>query len=59
MVVSLIARRLTSIGARRRGRQARAALTERVAEVIDRDVVAPVNSELRSLTELREAVAHL
>jgi hypothetical protein len=54
-----VARRLTAIGARRRGRQARAALTEQVATVIDRDVVVPVNAELATLTRLNEAVARL
>lgn len=59
IVVSVVARWLTALGARRRGRRARAALTERVAEVVDRDVVAPVNAELRALTELRGAIARL
>jgi len=59
VLASVIARRLTAVGARRRGRQARAALTERVAEVVDRDVVGPVNAELLALTELSRSIARL
>lgn len=59
VMTSVIARRLTAVGARRRGRRARAALTERVAEVVDRDVVAPVNAELSTLTDLSAAIARL
>jgi len=59
LLVATIGRRLTAVGARRRGRQARAALTEQVAEVIDRDVVAPVNTELLALAQLRQAIQRL
>ena len=59
VLVSLVARRLAAVAARRRGRRARAALTEQVAEVIDRQVIAPVDAELGTLTRLSEAVSRL
>jgi hypothetical protein len=59
LLVATIGRRLTAVGARRRGRQARNSLTEQVAAVIDGDVVGPVNTELLALSQLRQAVTRL
>ncbi len=58
-LLATIGRRLTAVGGARRGRQARASLSEHVAGVIDEDVVLTVTSELGELSELRRALARL
>ncbi len=58
-LIAVLGRRLTAVGARRRGRAAHESLGEHVASVIDEDVVLSVNSELGYLSELRRALARL
>jgi GTP-binding protein EngB required for normal cell division len=59
LLLSLLARWATAVGARRRGKLARASLTEQVAGVVDQQVVEPVNAQLGTLTRLSEAIAAL
>ena len=56
VVMAAIGRRVTAVGARRRARAARRSLADQVAQVVDRQVLTPVNAELTALTELRRAV---
>jgi GTP-binding protein EngB required for normal cell division len=59
LVIAVLGRRLTSLGARRRGRKARESLAEQVAVVIEDHVVGPVDAELARLSELRRALERL
>jgi hypothetical protein len=58
-VVAVLGRRLTAVGARRRGRRARQSLADQVTVVIDDGVVAPVSAELGRLSDLRRALERL
>ncbi len=59
LAIAAIGRRVTTVGAARRGRQARKSLAKNVSAIIDTEVIAPVNAELDQLTELRRAVQKL
>ena len=58
-LVAVLGRRLARVGARRRARLARRALADEVAVVVDRGVVAPLNSELAHQAELGRLVRKL
>lgn len=59
LLLSLLARTLTGIGARRRAAAARRTLTDSAAATADDLVSDPVDAELRDLAELRAAVRRL
>lgn len=55
-VLAVLGRRLTAVGARRRGRRARADLEREVAHVVEAGVIGPVEIELDRLGALGRAV---
>lgn len=55
VLLGLLSRVLVEAGAQVKGRQARRALTESVARVVDAEVIDPVAAELARLTAAREA----
>lgn len=59
LVFAVVGRRLTAVGARRRGRRARGDLADQVRDVVEERVLGPVDAELVRLTELRKAVERL
>lgn len=59
LLVSVVARALAGLSARRRSTAARRTLTESVSSTADQLVADPVDAELRALAELRAAVRRL
>jgi hypothetical protein len=59
LLLAFVGRRLAQVGAARRARLARRALADEVATVIDREVVAPLDTELARLAELGRLVRRL
>lgn len=59
LLVSVVARLLAGIGAKRRASQARRTLTDSVSSTADELVADPVDAELAALGELRAAVRRL
>jgi GTP-binding protein EngB required for normal cell division len=59
LLVSVVARALAGLGARRRSAAARRTLTESVSSTADQLVADPVDAELRALADLRAAVRRL
>jgi GTP-binding protein EngB required for normal cell division len=59
LLLALLSRRLAAAGARRRARTARRRIGERVEQVADERVLAPVEAELAARRQLCEAVGRL
>ena len=58
VVVASVGRVLAALGARRRGRRARASLQDTIAAIVRRELVRPLHDELTTATQLASTLRH-